>query len=433
MKKISDREKAIDQAMLRGVEWAGVGLTLTYRHFRAHPRIAWPSLLVTVALLYSAVRIHSLRVDEGMLAALVALVLTNMIWFAVRQRHAVLVHSPSYRAALDRAGLSQSRQYQAPRLLRIIRHPSGAAELVLTPTVPPEVWTSPEVEQPFCGAFGLSRFSKVYRDSRGDVHIVLAREAQRSQTLTSGTLDKMLSANLGQIPLGQGATGAVLWDTERTPHLIVAGKTGSGKSSLIRHILRVVLRQRSRVYLIDPKNGLDYQEYEAELAAPVASTVAEALPLLEHLVDEMARRREALLNARFRSLHEAHARGVLQDTPPIFLIFEEFGVFTSTSVLTKADKDLHAKVAALVQRLALESRAYGMHLILSSQYPTAEMLGNQVKQQCLRIAGRLEDAVASRTVLDVEGAERIPSNRPGMFLYRDGPDLERFQAFRNDL
>jgi len=81
-----------------------------------------------------------------------------------------------------------------------------------------------------------------------------------------------------------------------------------------------------------------------------------------------------------------------------------------------------------LERFALASCATGISLLLASQYPTADILGPQIRQQVWRICGRVDDEVASRTILGVSGAENLPPDKPGRFLYVKHGELKEFQV-----
>ncbi|GGJ13729.1 hypothetical protein GCM10010885_23850 [Alicyclobacillus cellulosilyticus] len=128
------------------------------------------------------------------------------------------------------------------------------------------------------------------------------------------------------------------------------------------------------------------------------------------------------------SFARAQAQGEFADVPRILLAVDEFAVF-SADTRDKQEKEVRAQAQSYIERLTLAARATGISVLLASQYPTADILGSQVRQQVFRICGRLDDEVASRTVLGVPGAEKIPAATPGRFLYVEGGELKEFQAY----
>ena len=105
---------------------------------------------------------------------------------------------------------------------------------------------------------------------------------------------------------------------------------------------------------------------------------------------------------------------------------DEFAIFANDGK-DKAKKELAARAQNWIQNLALGARATGIHLVICTQYPTSDLLGNQLRQQLVPIAGYLESDVASRTVLGEPGAEQLPGQ--GRFLIRQPQGLVEFQGF----
>lgn len=207
--------------------------------------------------------------------------------------------------------------------------------------------------------------------------------------------------------------------------------TGSGKSSLLRVILALLIVQNCRLVLVDGKAGVDYQPLIPYLAEPVAIDVETALPLFESAWNEHNQRLSMLLESGFSSLHEAHSNGKLLDIVDLFVVVDEYLIFSS-GAKEKATKEAGARCLGIVEKLAVAGRATGCHLILSTQYGTTDVLGSQVKQQLFRITGRLEDEFASKTILNLPGAESIPPTEKGHFVYRNGEELQHFFAYRVD-
>lgn len=184
----------------------------------------------------------------------------------------------------------------------------------------------------------------------------------------------------------------------------------------------------SHIFLIDPKQGLDFSFALSSLALPLASNAEEALPILDQLWDEHLRRTQLLRDVGYSSLHEAHEHGELLDVWDKFLICDELAVF-SLSSKEKAQKELAQRCQTRLEQIGLAARATGIHLCVGTQYPTSDILGSQLRQQLRRFSGRLEDDVASKLVLGIEGAEQISSDTPGRFLTREGAELVEFQTY----
>jgi len=110
--------------------------------------------------------------------------------------------------------------------------------------------------------------------------------------------------------------------------MLVAGSTGIGKSTLIRQIVRQALDNDWLVYLIHPKDGVDYLQFLPRLAEPVKELPQDALPVLEALWVNHRERLNMLKEAGVSSLREAYQRGMLLEEKPILLVVDELAIFT---------------------------------------------------------------------------------------------------------
>ncbi|AEJ42323.1 FtsK/SpoI [Alicyclobacillus acidocaldarius subsp. acidocaldarius Tc-4-1] len=374
-----------------------------------------------------------------------AVLVAYVAWTGWIDRNRLIVDAFSFEEALRRADLWDNPRYKRPSLVRVKERANGDVELVVQ-GLPASIWQKPEIADPFCASFGVERFRSVTQDPkrRDRVHLVLA----------SGSLDQVVKA-AGREPgtrrlpkpkvkrdrddedahpaarmsflLGYGHDGRVFWQTPVWPHLLVAGSTGSGKSTLIRLIMQQALDRDWLVYLIDPKGGVDYLELLTWLAEPMKEFPQDALPLLETLWAKHRERLTKLKEAGVSSLREAHQQGLLLEEKPILLVVDELSIFSSNTG-GKDEKEVRVRAHTYLERFALASRATGIALLLSAQYPTAEILGSQIRQQVWRICGRVDDEVASRTILGVPGAEKLPPDKPGRFLYVEHGELKEFQV-----
>ncbi|MBN1484924.1 MAG: DNA translocase FtsK [Chloroflexia bacterium] len=216
-------------------------------------------------------------------------------------------------------------------------------------------------------------------------------------------------------PVGEGPDGPV-WERLRG-HYLVGGETGSGKTSwLLSTILSLTLTnspQDLRMVLIDPK-GVDLLPFAdlPHLARPLAVGLEEAGAALADLVDEIAGRRQRFARCLARDLDGYNERSG-EKLPRLLVVIDEVTDLALTAGLkSNFYKDL--------TRLASLGRAFGVHLLLATQNPKAEVLNTLIRGNLAgRIAFRVTTPAHSRVILGLAGAERL-GKTPGRMLARLG-------------
>lgn len=211
-------------------------------------------------------------------------------------------------------------------------------------------------------------------------------------------------------------------DIARTPHLLIAGATGSGKSVCVNSLILSILYKRSprdvKLMLIDPK-VVELKLYNdiPHLLTPVITEPKRAIQALQYCIAEMERRYSLLdsmgvrdiigYNSRIEERHIA-----TEKLPYIVVIIDEFADLMATS-----GKELENDVA----RLTAKSRAAGIHLVLATQRPSVNVITGLIKAN---IPSRIAFMVTSRTdsniIIDSVGAEKLLGK--GDMLYASAVD-----------
>ena len=226
-----------------------------------------------------------------------------------------------------------------------------------------------------------------------------------------------------KIPVGLGVEGPVYHDFGSTAHLLVAGTTGSGKSYLIHSILQGILTADIPYLSIVPMDFkrtelLRYEKFLPEIFSAVKD-VAGARDVLVKLIDIMNMRYE-MLGHTYKNIDEYNkATGSKLDR--IFVVIDEFAEMMLT------DKSIAKEIEVAIIRLAQKSRAAGIHLIISTQRPSADVVSGQIKANIEgRLALRVTTPTESRIILSMAGAENLNT---GAFIYKVGhPTLGRVFA-----
>ena len=242
-----------------------------------------------------------------------------------------------------------------------------------------------------------------------------------------------LRSRPGRFIVGSEPAGGIVtadFADPATPHLLIAGQAGSGKSWLLRAIVASLLHFHGpaaiRLTLMDPKrvtfNTPAFQSaIAAHLDGPVLYGIDDALPCIERLIDEMEERYRIFEQANVTDLSEYEqlvAPG--ERIARRILVIDEFQDLT---VEAKTSKPF----CAGIQRLGAKARAAGIHVILTTQRPDRQTVPAVIKANLGgRIALRVASAVNSRVIIDQSGAEDLLGN--GDLLADLGHGLVRAQA-----
>ncbi|MGY0235066.1 FtsK/SpoIIIE domain-containing protein [Longispora urticae] len=191
-----------------------------------------------------------------------------------------------------------------------------------------------------------------------------------------------------------------------SPHLLVAGTTGSGKSVALDTILKGLVRYDKsalRLRLVDPK-GTELVDFEDDphLDGVIGMDAADAIQILEETVEEMAVRYKDMKAIRTRKLVEYNAKVDKADRKPwIVIVLDEYADLTS-------DPEEKKQIEALLKRLTQKARAAGIHVIAATQRPSADVISTTIRSNFpAQLALRVKTATDSRIILDEIGAEAL--------------------------
>jgi hypothetical protein len=230
------------------------------------------------------------------------------------------------------------------------------------------------------------------------------------------------------VPLGldiAGQTVSVEFSSPDSPHLLVAGTTGSGKSVALETILRGLCRYPEtavRLRLVDPKGTelLDFED-DPHVDGTIGVYPQDAIEILDTAVAEMEARYQLMRPVRARSLVELNdSVGPDEQRPWIVIVLDEYADLTSDP----ADK---AQIEALLKRLAAKARAAGIHIIAATQRPSADVISTTIRSNLpAQLALRVKTATDSRIIMDESGAEALAGQ--GDAFLRTARGVERLQV-----
>jgi len=220
------------------------------------------------------------------------------------------------------------------------------------------------------------------------------------------------------VGLGKDIMGKVKWcEINATPHLLVAGSTGSGKSVCINCIIASILMRAKpdqvKLVLVDPKK-VEFSMYEGvpHLLSPVVTDPKKASIALKNIVLEMERRYELLEHTKnknivgYNKFCETHPE--YQKLPYIVVIIDELA-----DLMLVAAKEVEDSIMRITQM----ARAAGIHLIVATQRPSTDIITGVVKANIpSRISFAVSSQIDSRTILDMGGAEKLLGKGDMLFL-----------------
>ncbi|MEX1097751.1 MAG: DNA translocase FtsK 4TM domain-containing protein [Planctomycetales bacterium] len=245
--------------------------------------------------------------------------------------------------------------------------------------------------------------------------------------------------------LGKDVSGRPLAvDLTKMPHLLIAGRTGTGKSVCLNALILSILMSRSpeevRMLMIDPKM-VELSPYKRvpHLMHPVITDMKKAEAVLAWAVDKMEERYDLLARVGVRHLDGYNKLGkeevldrlgvgpdsdeadeIPERMPYIVIVADEMADMMMTS-----GKDVEGHII----RLAQKSRAVGIHLVLATQKPTVDVITGLIKSNLpARIAFQVSSKSDSRVVLDEGGADKLLGNGDMLYLAPGTSNLTRAQG-----
>lgn len=227
--------------------------------------------------------------------------------------------------------------------------------------------------------------------------------------------------------VGKDVTGqCIVADLAKMPHLLVAGATGSGKSVMINDLIASLIYKNGpavlRMIMIDPKRvELSLYNGIPHLLTPVITESDKAIQGLRWAVAEMEKRYRILAEHKKRDIRsfnfDRHGAEIM---PYVVIVIDELA-----EIMVKYGREVEGAIV----RLAQMARAVGIHLVVSTQRPSVDVITGLIKANITsRIAFNVASAIDSRTILDGSGAEKLLGNGDMLFLRGDISKPRRLQA-----
>ncbi len=359
---------------------------------------------------------------------------------------------PTIEAILDPAvieavhtGVDQSRARTIEETLKVLGAPGKVVDIQRGPTVT-RFGVEPEYLESRSGDKTKVRVNQITKLTN-DLSLALAAtvriqapvpgksfvgiEVPNPKTSLVGLREVMESNKFKSIrsrlrfALGKDVSGQPFaTDLEKMPHLLIAGTTGSGKSVCVNAILACLLLSNDpsdlKLLLIDPKrveltgyNGIPH------LLAPVVVDIGHVLGALTWITTEMDNRYLKFNKSGVRNIQEYNAKG-MEKLPYIVVVIDELA---DLMMLAQYETE------KVLTRLAQMARATGIHLVISTQRPSANVVTGNIKANfSARIAFMVASNVDSRVILDQPGADRLVGRGDMLFQAPDAPAPVRLQG-----
>lgn len=257
--------------------------------------------------------------------------------------------------------------------------------------------------------------------------------ASRSSVTLGDVLPPAGSGGPLALALGKDVAGRnIVRDLDKMPHLLIAGTTGSGKSVCINSMLMSMIMRATpsevRLILVDPKR-VEMSLYNdiPHLYVPVVTEPQEAAAALAWSVSEMERRLKIFSKLKVRDIGEYNkvlrsgkAGENAENLPFLVIVIDELA-----DLMMVAAKDVETSIV----RIAQKARAAGIHLIVATQRPEANIVTGLIKSNITnRIAFNVGSSLDSRVILDQTGAERLTGNGDMLYIAPEWSKPKRIQG-----
>lgn len=231
------------------------------------------------------------------------------------------------------------------------------------------------------------------------------------------------------IVLGESITSNVTVDLSKTPHILIGGSTGSGKSVLLKLLLMQCVVKGSKIYIADFKGGVDFPPIWRE-KCEIITQQGKLLKILDETVAELESRKTLLCQSGCHNIDDYNDNSIKNPLQRIIIGCDEIAEVLDKTGLDKAQKEIVGKIEMRLSIIARQGRAFGIHLVIATQRPDANILCGQIRNNIdMRICGRADD-VLSKIILDnTDASDKIPKTSQGRFLTNTGVV---FQAYLFD-
>lgn len=273
------------------------------------------------------------------------------------------------------------------------------------------------LDNPLSALFGLAIDNKIDKISYCDYYFKKIQD--KRIIITSENKDEIEINNSVNLPLNNNLS----WNILKQPHLLLAGVTGSGKTTFLNYLIIEMLKMKSDVYICDPKRS--------DLSSLKHFFGEEHVASETNMIAKMTRIVKEIMNNRFIEYKENAEKFVYgysfvdYGLKPIFIIFDELGAFRAS-----ADKKVFAETMDNLTEIILKGREMGVFCVLSTQQPNANNIPTELRDNLsVRLAMGNMSNEAYRMVFGAVDDLQTVNTLGGGYIYLDGLGWEKPKYF----
>lgn len=323
-------------------------------------------------------------------------------------------HAKRYHDNFQRAGMVNSAM-EAPALLERTYdadNPKIQRLVFFCKGLPLSIWN--DNKEKIQSALNIS-IDRVEQGENNHLIVVYAVDGSYQLPDMIKWSDEYLSRDGFTLVLGESIASTVEVDISKVPHILLGGSTGSGKTLLLKLLLKQCIMKGAKVYIADFKGGVDFNR-SWKARAKIVTEPDELSKCLDELVEELHRRKRLLVDSDCANIDEYNRR-YHQQMPRMIFACDEVAELLDKTGLGKNDREQIQRYEAALATLVRLGRAMGIHCILATQRPDAQVISGQIKNNIdFRVCGRADD-VLSQIILDKTDAnDLISKTAQGRFL-----------------
>ena len=314
----------------------------------------------------------------------------------------------------------KNRAGETPSLIDVFRDPDNPKITVyrfISSGIPRSDWDSSKDQ--IEATLNATVIKTKYSNGRKSIDLYLVTGTESGIPERTVWDDSYESVKESVIVLGESVADTVYVDLNKTPHILIGGSSGSGKTVLFKTILHQCYQHGAKIIISDFKGGVDYPRYWHSISQ-FCDSRDELISQLHFLTDEIEHRKALLLQASAKNISEYNDRAT-EKLPRIIFGCDELAEMLDKTGLSKDDKAQVATIEADLATIARQGRAFGIHLVLATQRPDANILPGQIKNNMdIRVCGRADNTLSMIILDSTIAADEIEKDEQGKFILPDG-------------